>query len=150
MDPLWSETCWSTFKYFKILIVSTYCVLCISWIINYSSLMHGANMKYVVYIRGIPDKNLVPQIGENYWGFSWMFLVPLGVCWDQRCKKLGGQVTMAPKNITVKPNICRGWVRNMSQVTLLVLEFWNVTIILENLFTTVWGITQFKLSLIRT
>jgi len=24
MDPLWSETCWSTFKYFIILIVSTY------------------------------------------------------------------------------------------------------------------------------
>ena len=34
MDPLWSETCWSTFKYFIILIVSTYCVLCISWIIK--------------------------------------------------------------------------------------------------------------------
>jgi len=34
MDPLWSETCWSTFKYFIILIVSTYYVLCISWIIK--------------------------------------------------------------------------------------------------------------------
>jgi len=34
MDPLWSETCWSTFKYFIILIVSTYYILCISWIIQ--------------------------------------------------------------------------------------------------------------------
>jgi len=34
MDPLWSETCWSTFKYFIILIVSTYYILCISWIIK--------------------------------------------------------------------------------------------------------------------
>ena len=32
MDPLWSEICWSTFKYFVILIVSTYYILCISWI----------------------------------------------------------------------------------------------------------------------
>ena len=34
MDPVWSETCWSTFKYFIILIVSTYCILCISWVIK--------------------------------------------------------------------------------------------------------------------
>ena len=34
MDPLWSETCWSTFKYFIILIVSTYYILCICWVIN--------------------------------------------------------------------------------------------------------------------
>jgi len=34
MDPLWSETCWSTFKYFIIWIVSTYYILCISWIIK--------------------------------------------------------------------------------------------------------------------
>ena len=35
MDPLWSETCRSTFKYFIILIVSTYYILCISWTIKY-------------------------------------------------------------------------------------------------------------------
>ena len=34
MDPLWSEICWSTFKYFIILIVSIYYILCISWIIK--------------------------------------------------------------------------------------------------------------------
>jgi len=34
MDPLWSETCWSTFKYFIILIIYTYYILCISWIIK--------------------------------------------------------------------------------------------------------------------
>jgi len=38
MDPLWSETCWCTFKYFIILIVSTYYTLCISWIIKCLSL----------------------------------------------------------------------------------------------------------------
>ena len=31
MGPLCSETCWSSFKYFIILIVSTYYILCISW-----------------------------------------------------------------------------------------------------------------------
>jgi len=34
MDTLLSETCWSTFKYFIILIVPTYYILCISWIIK--------------------------------------------------------------------------------------------------------------------
>jgi len=34
MDPLWSETCWSTFKNFIILIVSTYYILCISWTVK--------------------------------------------------------------------------------------------------------------------
>jgi len=34
MDTLGSETCRSTFKYFIILIVSTYYILCISWIIK--------------------------------------------------------------------------------------------------------------------
>jgi len=34
MDPLWSETCWRTFKYFIILIVSTNYILCMSWIIK--------------------------------------------------------------------------------------------------------------------
>jgi len=31
MDPPRSETCWGTFKYFIILIVSTYYILCFSW-----------------------------------------------------------------------------------------------------------------------
>ena len=35
MDFLWSETRWSTFKYFIILIVSTYYILCISGIIKF-------------------------------------------------------------------------------------------------------------------
>ena len=34
MDPLWSGTCWSSFKYFIILIISTYYILCIIWIIK--------------------------------------------------------------------------------------------------------------------
>ena len=36
VDPLWSETCWSNFRYFIILIVSTYCILCIGWIMKCS------------------------------------------------------------------------------------------------------------------
>jgi hypothetical protein len=35
MDPLWSETCCSTSKYFIILIVSMCCLICISWTIKY-------------------------------------------------------------------------------------------------------------------
>jgi hypothetical protein len=34
MGPLWSETCWSTFKYFIILIVSAYCILCVGWVVK--------------------------------------------------------------------------------------------------------------------
>ena len=34
VDDLWSEICCSTFKYFIILIVSTYYILCISWIVK--------------------------------------------------------------------------------------------------------------------
>ena len=37
--------CWSTFKYFIILIVSLCFILCISWTIKCLSLMHSANMK---------------------------------------------------------------------------------------------------------
>jgi len=39
MDPLWSETCWSTFKHFIILIVFIYYILCISWTIKCLSLL---------------------------------------------------------------------------------------------------------------
>jgi len=52
MDPLSSETRWSTFKYFIILIVSINYILCISWIIKCWSLMHGANMKITFDIWG--------------------------------------------------------------------------------------------------
>jgi len=34
MDPLWPETCWRTLKYLINVIVSTYYILCISWIIK--------------------------------------------------------------------------------------------------------------------
>ena len=48
MDPVCSETCWSTFKYFIILILSINYILCISWIIKCLSLMHDANMKIIL------------------------------------------------------------------------------------------------------
>jgi len=47
-DPLWSETCWSTFKYFIILIISTYYILCISW--NVKGLALGRN-SFVLFCK---------------------------------------------------------------------------------------------------
>ena len=43
MDPLWSETCWSIFKYFIILIVSTNYILCISSIIKCLTIQLSSN-----------------------------------------------------------------------------------------------------------
>jgi len=53
MDPLWSETCWSTFKYFIILIVSTYYILCISWIVK------CLTWSYVCYVNIIVKSTFV-------------------------------------------------------------------------------------------
>jgi len=61
MDPLRSETCWSTFKYFIILIVSTNYILCISWIIKCLSLMHGANMKITFLCLCLLNKAVKPE-----------------------------------------------------------------------------------------
>jgi len=58
MDPLWSETRWSALKYFIILIVSTYYILCISWIIKCLSLTHGANMKIYFCVWLKPETKL--------------------------------------------------------------------------------------------
>jgi len=57
MDPLWSETCWSTFKYFIILVVSTYYTLCISWIIKclintvFTSVIHALFLTKILYLN---------------------------------------------------------------------------------------------------
>jgi len=47
MDPLWSETCWSAFKYFIILIVSTIYVIVHKLDNIYMLMMHGANVKII-------------------------------------------------------------------------------------------------------
>jgi len=81
MDPLWSETCWSTFKYFIILILSTYYILCISWIIN-SSIIIDARCKHEhdsSCFQTIPPRNTaaLPVISV-YFGvflFSHIFLI---------------------------------------------------------------------------
>jgi len=52
MDPLWSETCWSALKYIIILIVSTYYILCISWIIKCKILKHKVKLFNLVYESG--------------------------------------------------------------------------------------------------
>ena len=43
---LWSETCWSTFKYFIILIVSTYYILCISWIVKCLMYLYSSHVTF--------------------------------------------------------------------------------------------------------
>jgi len=49
MDPLRSETCWSTFKYFIILIVSTCYILCIGWVIKcLSSFLCDKSILYLI------------------------------------------------------------------------------------------------------
>jgi len=67
MDRLWSETCWNTFKYFIILIVSTYYILCISWIIKCLMLAPFFPENHAVY--EIMWKNMVkpdsPQTTDN-------------------------------------------------------------------------------------
>jgi len=67
MDPLWSETCWSTFKYFTILIVSTYYILCISWIkkvFNY----HWCTVRTWRFRADIPSINpTLSIIQEIFW-----------------------------------------------------------------------------------
>jgi len=55
MNPLRSEACWRTFKYFIIIIVSKNYIFGISWIIKCLSLLHGANMKNISCI-GKKDK----------------------------------------------------------------------------------------------
>jgi len=57
MDPLRSETCWSTFKYFIILILSKYYILCISWIIKCLTTVlnvDGIISNLVVSTRSVP------------------------------------------------------------------------------------------------
>ena len=63
MDLLWSETFWSTFKYFIILIVSTYYILCISWILKclitcpmFKS-RHWTRDRYFLLYRRIPSSH---------------------------------------------------------------------------------------------
>jgi len=61
MNSLWSETCWNTFKYFIILIVSTYYILCISWIINC--------LINIIFFRIMTPSSLVirsKRFGGNY------------------------------------------------------------------------------------
>ena len=63
MDPLWSETCWSTFKYFIILIVSTYFILCISWLIKCLIIIdaNSSNLKIVNVIISLKNRQPVKK-----------------------------------------------------------------------------------------
>ena len=73
MEPLWSETCWSTFKYFIILIVSMCYILCITWIvkcliINYVRYKHEDYYRILLFLcqRGWKSSNLTLLIGCPY------------------------------------------------------------------------------------
>jgi len=50
MDPLRSETFWNTFKYFIILIVSTYYILCISCIIKCLNIVRSSGIIIIIII----------------------------------------------------------------------------------------------------
>jgi len=62
MYPLWSETCWSTFKYFIILIVSTNYILCISWIIKCLLLMQVQTWSVLKLSPHTPTGAVVPTL----------------------------------------------------------------------------------------
>jgi len=63
MDPLRSETCWSNFKYFIILIVSIYYILCIGWIIMCIIRYSLINLKYPVGVTTV--EILAVVMGSN-------------------------------------------------------------------------------------
>jgi len=71
MDPLWSETRWSTFQYFITLIVSIYYILCISWIIKCLIIIdarckHEEEWVFIVSAMSSPIHTFhVPQFGLN-------------------------------------------------------------------------------------
>ena len=58
MDPLCSETCWSNFKYFIIILfVSTNYIFVHLLDIEVSSLMHGTNMKIQMLFSAVRLRN---------------------------------------------------------------------------------------------
>ena len=63
MGPLRSETCWSTFKYVIILIVSTYYILSISWIIK-CLIIIDARCKHEVCSRTTLEDLRLPQLSK--------------------------------------------------------------------------------------
>jgi len=69
MDPLWSETYWSTFKYVIILIVSTYYILCISWIIKCLIPITGSHVH--CYMRQVINyqRTAVPHTKKQHFSF---------------------------------------------------------------------------------
>jgi hypothetical protein len=81
MDPLWCETCWSGFKYFIILIVSTYYILCIGWIINCLNKLELTHFCIDLAIQLLPSAvplyltstlaiNICRQKTHSIWGTS--------------------------------------------------------------------------------
>ena len=70
MDPLWSETCWRTFKYFIILIVSKYYILYISGIIK-CLIIIDARCKHEDYKKS----SLIERLLNSYECFSSMYVL---------------------------------------------------------------------------
>ena len=82
MDLLWPETCWSTFKYFIILIVSKYYILCISWIIK-CLIIIDARCEHESYKGILSSEVVLPPVLElrSRWAEWWApfrsFLTPV-------------------------------------------------------------------------
>ena len=86
MDPLWSETCWSTFKYFIILIASTYYILCINWTVK-RLLVHAVLRYFYMHLyeqsgwyvfdtyMGARKNSIKLHVNKSSWG------------WTLRCSK---------------------------------------------------------------
>ena len=96
MDPLWSETCWSTFKYFIILIVSTYYILCISWLIKSSIKLHVTLLNKYFLAHLVSKKHLLvsscPSVLASVriyqCGFHWTDLLEI---WYWRLSRISVQ-----------------------------------------------------------
>jgi len=67
MDPLWSETCWNTFKYFVILILYM-CYLIVHMLDNKTPIRYTVNGLFFLDAEGISyDLPLVEKLGILFW-----------------------------------------------------------------------------------
>ena len=91
MDPLWSETCLSTFKYFIILIVSTYYILCISWIIKCLIIIDGQykheDQIGIINYTGLCIGLFLKEMNFILYGGKWIFTYNPGLL-SWKCKHL--------------------------------------------------------------
>ena len=105
MDPLWSETR-STFKYFIILIVSTYYILCISWIMKCLILLLLCRSTGCLFLCSTWNTFLVVCCAcsgvSSYSSVSHF----QNICWSNKCHKF------IPVHIQKGGTRWRSWLRH--------------------------------------